>query len=153
MRPSGLGGLEVDDKLECSGLLDGQLGRPPTPENASRINANLAIGVVDVGSVAHQATGFDVVAHRERRRDRIARRQDGQLDPSAVEKGIGADEECVGPLPRERREGLIDLLAIGGMNDIGFQPKRASGRLLSLSGLPLRFVARIDECRHTHCGG
>ena len=40
----------------------------------------------------------------------MARRQDGKLYPPAVEEGVAADEEGVGPLAHKSREYRFDLM-------------------------------------------
>src|SRR5262245_63631870 len=49
-----LGGLEVEHELEFGGLHDRQVGRPLALENAAGIDAGLAVGVGDAGSIADQ---------------------------------------------------------------------------------------------------
>ena len=48
----------------------------------------------------------------------MARRQVGQLDTSADEKGTGANVEGVGPLAYESCEGRVDLAAGAGVEDL-----------------------------------
>src|SRR5262245_41454387 len=57
------GGLHVENKLELAGLLDRQVVRLRTLEDATGIEADLPIHVRDIGPVAHQAASIDVVAH------------------------------------------------------------------------------------------
>ena len=52
-----------------------------------------------------------------------------QLDTSAGEKGVIADEQGVGPLAHEIRESRIDLPAGAGFEDVNFQPHGPGGRL------------------------
>src|SRR5262245_43997832 len=52
-----LGGLEVDDQLDLSGLLNRQLGRLLAFEDAASVEARLTIQVDKVGTVAHQPAG------------------------------------------------------------------------------------------------
>src|SRR6516225_835524 len=51
------GGLEVDDQLECCRLLDRQICRLGAVEDFSGVNAELAIGIREAGSIADQAAG------------------------------------------------------------------------------------------------
>ena len=102
------------------------------------------------GSVAHQPAGFGKFAPRICRGDRVVRRQVDQLDTPAVEKGVGADEEGVGPLAHKSCEGRIDLAAGAGVEDLDLQPHGAGSRFhVSHRGLGSRGIGRIDEHGHT----
>ena len=68
----------------------------------------------------------------------MARRQVSQLDAPAVEEGVGADEEGVGPLARERCEGCIDLPAGAGVEDLDLHADGARSRLHVSSRWPRR---------------
>ena len=63
------------------------------------------------------------------RGDRVARRQIGQLDTPAREKGAGANEEGIGPLAPNCRERGIDLAAGASVVDLDLQPDGAGSRL------------------------
>jgi hypothetical protein len=65
--------------------------------------------ILDVGSVAYQPTGFDIVAQRICRGEPVERRQLSQLDTPAGQEGIAGDEEGVGPFASKSCEGRIDL--------------------------------------------
>ena len=54
----GLGGLEIDDQFESSGLRDRQVGGFRSLEDFPRINAGLPICIGLTASVADQAAGF-----------------------------------------------------------------------------------------------
>jgi hypothetical protein len=51
------GGLQVDDQLDLGGLLDRQIGRLLSVENAAGIDARKAVGVREASSVAGEALG------------------------------------------------------------------------------------------------
>src|ERR1700730_13003260 len=59
-----LGGLEVDDQLECRRLLDRQIGRLLPLEHSSGINAGLPNQAGDARSIADQAAARGQVAPR-----------------------------------------------------------------------------------------
>ena len=59
VRPSIL--AVVDDELDFARLHDRQVRGLSAVEDATGIDANLAIPIHSAGSVAHQPTGFDVV--------------------------------------------------------------------------------------------
>ncbi len=52
-----LGGLEIDDQLECRRLLDRQIGGLGALEDPSGVNADLAIDAGEARSIADQAAG------------------------------------------------------------------------------------------------
>src|SRR5215207_950696 len=54
--------LEVDQKLELARTHDRQVGGLFAFENSPSVYADLVIGVGNAGSVAHQSTGFDLLA-------------------------------------------------------------------------------------------
>ena len=58
-----LGCSEIEHKLEFTGTHDRQVTRIFALENASGVDAGLAIGVGDVRSVAHQPAVGDIFAH------------------------------------------------------------------------------------------
>ncbi len=47
-------GLEIDDQLDCRGLLDWHAGWFLAVEDAAGVNAHLLIGIGKISSVAHQ---------------------------------------------------------------------------------------------------
>ena len=52
----------------------------------------------------------------------MARRQCGELGPPAEEKGIGADDECIGLVADKGRERSIDRWAVTRPNDLDLHP-------------------------------
>ena len=77
------------------------------------------------------------------------RRQIDDLDVSAVEKTVTADEQHIGPLAPKAREGRIDLAAGAGVKDLDLQSHSArSGLSLSRIGLGGARVGGIDQHRH-----
>src|ERR1700730_1749119 len=65
-------GLEIDHQLGIRGLLDRQVGGVLALENAAGIIASEAIGVGDVGSVAHQPASHYSFAPWVDRGNRVA---------------------------------------------------------------------------------
>ena len=61
-RPSALAVLRLMHELEFGGLHDRQVGRLLALENPPGVDAGLAIGIGNAGSVAHQAAGHDGLA-------------------------------------------------------------------------------------------
>src|SRR5262249_33128815 len=83
---AGSGGLEVDDQLDFSGLLDRQVGGFLAFENSSGVNADLTIVIRLTGSVAQQAAGRGERAILMDRGHRVAERQCGELFASGREE-------------------------------------------------------------------
>ena len=76
----------------------------------------------------------------------MARRQVDQLDAPADEKGVGADEEGVGPLAHKSCEGRIDLAAGAGVEDLDLQPHGARSRFhVSQCGLGIVALAGLTS--------
>src|SRR6516165_9897197 len=57
-KPERLGGLEIDDQLELSGLHNWEVGWFLTFENAAGVDTNLLIDFCNACSVAHQTASF-----------------------------------------------------------------------------------------------
>src|SRR4029450_13654793 len=76
----------------------------------------------------------------------MARREANQLDTSAGEKGVIANEQSVGSLAYESCEGRFDLPAGAGFENLDLQSHGASSRFhISQRGLCIRSVGRIDK--------
>jgi len=67
-----VGGLEVDDQLELGRLLDRQIGWLGAAEDFSSVTAELATRPDEARSLADQAAGVSVLAHRIHHRNRVA---------------------------------------------------------------------------------
>ena len=68
-------GLEIDHELEFGRLNYGEVAGTGAFEHASGIDADLAIRLGNIGSIAHQTAGLDELTELEHRGHRIARRQ------------------------------------------------------------------------------
>src|SRR5438309_8920358 len=78
-QPQRLGGLEIDDQLEPSQLLDWQIGRLGAVEDLSGVNAQLARVISAARSIAYQAAGRGEIAPNIDRRNSVARRHCHEL--------------------------------------------------------------------------
>src|SRR5262249_14346416 len=143
----------IDDKLELGGLHDRQVRRFRTLEDATGIDTDLTIRIRQAGSVAHQAADFGIFTRPIGGRQRVARRQEDQLDTSADKKRATADENRVGSIARKCCEGRIDSPAGTGMKGLDLQTHGARSRVhVSQYGLGV-CVRRIDEHGDvTSCG-
>ena len=97
-----LRGLEVDDQLELGRLNHRKVGRFLTFEDTARIDANLAIGVAQMGSVARWPPGCSKLAPIVDRGKAMACRQCDNLIAPPEEVGIGADNERASSLVNKR---------------------------------------------------
>src|SRR5262249_57350625 len=116
-------------QVELVGLGEGEVGRLATLEDAAGRTPDLTKGIRNVGSVAHQPTGFGIVTQRICRGKAVVRRQLRQLDTPAAQEGIAGDEEGVGPLAYKSCEGRIDLADSADVEDLDLQPEKARSRL------------------------
>ena len=67
-----LGGVEIDDQLECRRPLDRQIGRIDALEDPSGVNVELAIGSREPPPIADQAAALDEFTPRIDRRNGMA---------------------------------------------------------------------------------
>jgi len=87
-----VGSRHIDDELK-RGRTQDRIGGLYALEDASNVGAHLPKGLRDAGAIAHQATDFRELTCGKRCRNRVARRQRGQLDPSAEKELVGADQQ------------------------------------------------------------
>src|SRR5215470_1956334 len=78
-KPSALGGLKVDDKLNFCGLNHRQVGRLFSLKDATNIDADLTERIVNIGPIAHEASSWGEPAESGDSWHGVARRQRGQL--------------------------------------------------------------------------
>src|ERR1035441_5754424 len=84
-----LSGRAVDDELEFGRLQHRQVGGFRALEDAAGIDADLMKRIREVGSVAHQSTGLNIITNRISRRNSFARCQG---DKRSEERRVG--KEC-----------------------------------------------------------
>ena len=119
------GRLQVDQKLEFSGLCDRQVGGLHALEDLTGVNADLTKHVWNIGPIAHQPTGFDKITLGIGRGNPIMRRERHKLDEPASEEPVRGDEESVGPVAHEGAEGRLDLAAGACVEDSNLQSEGA----------------------------
>src|SRR5262249_54997394 len=115
------GRLQVDDKLELSGLRDGQVGGLRALEDLTGVDTDLTKHVWNIGPIAHQPTGFDKIALGISRGNPMMRRERHKLDEPPTEERVREDEEGVGTVGHEGAEGGLDLAAGAGVEDRNLQ--------------------------------
>jgi hypothetical protein len=120
-----LGGLEIEDQLECGRLLDRQIGRLGALEDLSGVNADLAVGTGEAHSIADQAAGRGVFTPVIDRRDRMACRQRQELLAPAEEERVAGEDERAGMQLDEGCEGGVDLAFAAGLQDMEPHPLHA----------------------------
>src|SRR5262249_19797611 len=103
--------LGVDNQLEFSRLLNRHICWLSAFEDTTRIYPDLAIRILDIGSIADQATSFGVRTRGIYGGDRVARCQMDELHSPPREKAT--TEKSVSALTYKIREGRVDFLASG----------------------------------------
>ena len=96
--PSALAVLRLMTNSNLAGCKTGEFGELGAFENAPGIDTRLVSRVGKAGPVAEQPARRDVLASRIDRRDRVARRQRGELGSAALEEGVVDGEERLDPL-------------------------------------------------------
>ena len=86
-------GFEVDGELDFRGLMHRQVGWLLAVEDSTSIDADEAIGVGKVRSVAHQPTGRDKLTQGVDRRHTNACRKRSKLTQLTIEVWICTDDE------------------------------------------------------------
>src|SRR5262252_5881410 len=84
-----LAGIEIDHQLELGRLHHRQIADLDALEYSSRIDAELTIGVDQVGSIAHEAACLGEVAPMVDRRHAMAHRQQNEILATAGEERRG----------------------------------------------------------------
>src|SRR5215472_2606364 len=129
-----LGDLEVDHELDLGRLQDRKIGRLHTLENLSNINAGLTKGIAKIGAIAHQSTGYDVLAQWIHGRYPIAGRQRDDLVLPANQKTLSGDDQCVNLMFGHRRKTDVDLphIASGKNNKLLTKAARSGSQVCQL---------------------
>ena len=104
------------------------------------------------GAVAHQPAHLDIFARSIGGRQRVARRQQGQLHAPAEQERATGDEQRIGPLASERCEGGVYVAAGTGMADLKLQSHAGGGTLhLPQRGAGIPGIQKHgDPCRGGH---
>src|SRR5271166_483807 len=110
-----LGGVEIDDQLECCRLLDRRVGRLGALADLPDVNANPAMDNREAGPIADQAAGRGVLPARINRRNGMARGQYNELLAAVAEKRISLDNERIGLHLVEGSESRVDLAFGAGL--------------------------------------
>src|SRR5262245_536749 len=122
-----LGRLEVNDQLDFSGLLDGQVSRFLALENSPCVDASQAVTVPIAASIAHQASGCGEWMILENRGDRVAERQCGEPLAPGREELMGADHESTCPHLDQRCKGRIEVALGASLQDMKLK-RESAGR-------------------------
>src|SRR5262245_45287342 len=88
---------EVEEELDFCGLHYGQFARSFPLEHSSDMDASQAIGVREVGSVAHQASGRSELSPLVDCRSGTSGRQRAELFAPAAEQRVWGDHESACP--------------------------------------------------------
>src|SRR6516164_8307633 len=107
-----LRGLQVDDQLELSRLLDRHIGRPFSLEDATDIYACQTISVGNVVAIAHQTANRWILAPLGNGRDGMAGSESCDLAPLIYIDRVGPDRDRAGTLrsnPEMKHQFHLDL--------------------------------------------
>src|SRR5882672_9328415 len=91
-----LGGIEIDNQLECGRMLNGQIGGLSAFEDLSDVIAAQAGCAGAARSIADQAAGRGVFTPVIDRRNHMACRQRHELVETAVEERVAGENERAG---------------------------------------------------------
>ncbi|HJZ33564.1 MAG TPA: proton-conducting transporter membrane subunit, partial [Hyphomicrobiaceae bacterium] len=119
------GRLQVDDELEFGRLQDRQVGGIGTLEDLTGVDSDLTKHIEIISPIAHQPTGFDILAKGIGHGNPVARRERRKLDPPAAEERVASNEQGIGPVARERGEGRLDFPAGARFEDLNLQSEGA----------------------------
>src|SRR5262249_57991546 len=92
-----LGGLEVEDKLQCCWSHDRQFGGLRAPDDLPGIDADLTVDVAQARPIAHQPTGTDELAPFICYRQAIFGRQSHDAVTAGPGEGRASAEQRAGP--------------------------------------------------------
>jgi hypothetical protein len=109
VRSSALAVFDIDHQFELGGLHHRQLGRLGTLENPTDVDADLPTPFRGIGAVAHQTTSFNKTAVEIGRRNPMASRERGNLDPSAAKERNGPNKKGICLVMHKPSECRFDL--------------------------------------------
>src|SRR5262249_11282592 len=113
--PERLCGLKIDDELELRRLDDGKIDRLRTPEDPASVDANLPIGIFEIGAVAHQATGLDEFSPLVYCSNRMPRREGHDFVPPSGEEWVRGNDQPIRPLLNQACESRLEVALTGGL--------------------------------------
>src|SRR5262249_48924885 len=118
----GLGGFEIDHELEPYRPQHWKVAGFFAVENATRINAELAIKLRYVGPIAHESAGVRKITLEIERRYPMLSGQRYDLRPLGGKEAAGTNEQGFGPLFHEARKSRVDVVNVAGIGDLDFPP-------------------------------
>src|SRR5436309_8495780 len=121
--------LEINDKLELGRLLDRQVRRLFTLQDAAGVNSGLTIGFGMANAVARQSARRDEFAPGINRGDCMAAGERHDLSMLIHKKHIVAGNQRADALAGQRAEGVIDVAFIAGIYDWDLPPRPSRGVL------------------------
>src|SRR5262249_42108930 len=113
-----LGGLEVDDQLECRWLLDWEIRGFRTSENLVDVSRGGPDGSRSIGTVRHQGTGIYELRGPAGGRQPVVGGKGEQLRAPLIQRRARADVDGIGAPAHHLRKVLIDVAR-------EFQPERS----------------------------
>ena len=126
VRPSAFAVLRLITSSNLVGCCTGKSAGFSPLRMPTDVDAGLTIEIRIVGSVAHQAAAFNMIALEVGRGKRIARCQGHELRALGNEERVGTDEQGFGTPARESRESRVELPAGAGIVDLDVETERAA---------------------------
>ena len=109
--------MQIDHQLDLDGLLDRQVAGLLSLEDAPRVHASLAVGIVDTRAVAHQPASFREIARCVDRSDTMPCDPGDDAVAAAKEEYIRDGDEAGDPLFCQGRESGVQLPVGRGVHD------------------------------------
>src|SRR5262249_16227331 len=143
-----LGGLEVDDKLELRGLLDGQVGGLRALEDLAHEGGAAPPEISQARPVRDEAPGLCILPSAVCCWQTTPRCQ--FCEPRSVElkHGVWHNDECPYALFGHRRECAVELGGTAGLQELQLQSQRPGGALHVSYRERVERIGRIRQDRH-----
>src|SRR5262245_51282447 len=123
------GGCEIDDEIDLACQLNRHIGGCRPFENPASVDAGTTIGIGLARSVAHENAGLGEAAIGSARRQRVAKRQRGELSTSADEVWTITDEQRARALLDHRRKSGREFALVGNFHNQDLPANRLTGLL------------------------
>jgi hypothetical protein len=123
------GGLKVYDQLDLRRPLYRQIGWLFTLENPAGVDADQAVPIVQIGSIAHQATSRGKFAVRINRWQSMACCERYESIRTHVEEWIITNDKCTDTLLDQVRKGRVEVTVGASAHNADLPPDDPARRL------------------------
>jgi hypothetical protein len=122
----GLRSLQVDDKLKCRGLLDGEVSRLGPFEDLVHVRGDALPLLGRTWPIAHEPTRLDKRTSPEDRRQPVFDGQIGDFGSMGKEGApVRKHHQCASTLADRRGHRLVDLSGVSRLQELQLHPQRA----------------------------